>query len=245
MARLANGWVTNCAGPAFSGFSGVGKFGPGPDRPVFKVNDQLVLAIPAKNRPSAGKFDNEPRECRQIGDLPPVPYLYFVIWGNWSAGYKPEDVPVNGSRKQFLSDAVTVRIEHDSFVTSSIEDQDRIVRLKKFNDGLLDKREIVGLICGRTVQVPHPGKQGALFCSGHRTPSDPDTIKFRTSANESTTPFVWIDAEYRSTHCGGIHVYWQVWTLDLAHAIDIDQVIWRSLAEWNLLNRTESQAARQ
>ena len=245
VARLANGWVTNCAGPAFSGISGVGKSGPGPDRPMFKVNDQLVLAIPAKNQPSAGNFENEPHECTQIGDLPSVPYLYFVIRGNWSAGYKPEDVPLDGGRKQFLPDAVTVRIERDTFVTSPMEDQDRIARLKKFNDDLLDRQEIGGLTCGRIVRAPHAGKRGALFCSGHRTSSDADTIKFRTSANENTTPFVWIDAEYRSTLYGGIHVYWQVWTLDLAHAIDIDEAIWRSLAEWNLLDRAELQAARQ
>jgi hypothetical protein len=90
--HLENEWVTNCVGLEFSQFSQDGKVGPGPERPVFKVNDQLVLSIPTKNRPSAGKFDHAPRECRQIGDLPPAPYLYFVIWGNWSAGYRTEEV---------------------------------------------------------------------------------------------------------------------------------------------------------
>ncbi len=91
--HLENEWVTNCVGLEFSQFSQDGKVGPGPERPVFKVNDQLVLSIPTKNRPSADKFDHAPRECRQIGDLPPAPYLYFVIWGNWSAGYRTEEVP--------------------------------------------------------------------------------------------------------------------------------------------------------
>ena len=200
----------------------------------------LYSRFPLKIGPLLADFDSVPRKCKRIGDLPSVPYLYFVIWGNWSAGYKPEDIPLDGGRKQFLPDAVTVRIERDTFVTSPMEDQDRIARLKKFNDGLLDRQEIGGLTCGRIVRAPHAGKRGALFCSGHRTPSDPDTIKFRTSANENTTPFVWIDAEYRSTQYGGIHVYWQVWTLDLAHAIEIDQAIWRSLLEWNVMEGNDT-----
>jgi hypothetical protein len=88
--------------------------------------------------------------------------------------------------------------------------------------------------------LPHPGKHGALLCSGHRSSTDSDTIKFRASANESKTPFVWIDAEYRSMRYGGLHVCWNVWTLDLAHALDIDQAIWRSIAEWNLVKKNDT-----
>src|ERR1700686_5503623 len=82
--KLANGWVTNCSDPEFSKFSQTSGAGPGPARPVFRINDQLVLAVPKNNGPSAGRIEREPRECRTISDLPKVPYLYFVIRGNWS-----------------------------------------------------------------------------------------------------------------------------------------------------------------
>jgi hypothetical protein len=44
--EMEAGWVTNCAGPEFSKFGGAG---PGPERPLFKVTDQLVLAIPKEH----------------------------------------------------------------------------------------------------------------------------------------------------------------------------------------------------
>jgi hypothetical protein len=240
--QLANGWVTNCSGPEFSKFSQANGAGPGPARPVFKVNDQLVLAVPKNNWPSAGRIEREPRECRTIGDLPKVPYLYFVIRGNWSGSYNPKDVPLDGGRKQFLPDAVTVRIDRDPSGASTSDEQRKVEQIgDKFrNDHLLDRQEIGGLTCGRYVMPPHPGYQGGLLCWGHRTSSDSDRLSFRTFAHEDVTPFVRIDAVYTSKRYGGILVYWQVWTLDVAHGRDIDQAIWKSLAEWNLLGDPSS-----
>lgn len=60
---LANGWVTNCTGPEFGGSKGDGFAGPGPDRPVFRVTDQLVLAVSNSKWPSSGRIESEPREC--------------------------------------------------------------------------------------------------------------------------------------------------------------------------------------
>src|SRR5882724_10774883 len=80
--RLANGWITNCAGPSFGRFSVDGKLGPGPDRPVFRITDRLVLAVPKNNRPSAAGIHNVPRDCNNLSDLPPAPFLTFVISGN-------------------------------------------------------------------------------------------------------------------------------------------------------------------
>jgi hypothetical protein len=111
--QLANGWVTNCTGPAFGRFSGNGSTGPGPERPVFKINDQLVLAVPKNNWPSAGNFERDPPKCTQFSDLPTAPYLYFVIRGNWSAGYKPGDIPIVSGNRQFQPDIITVRIQRE------------------------------------------------------------------------------------------------------------------------------------
>ena len=44
-AQLANGWVTNCEGPAFNKLSRRADSGSG-SNPVFRINDQLVLAVP-------------------------------------------------------------------------------------------------------------------------------------------------------------------------------------------------------
>jgi hypothetical protein len=234
--QLANGWVTNCSGPEFSKFSQTSGAGPGPARPVFRINDQLVLAVPKNNGPSAGRIEREPRECRTISDLTKVPYLYFVIRGNWSGSYNAKDVPLEGGRKKFLPDAVTVRIERDPPDTSTIDEQRKDEQItRNLRNKLLDKQEIGGLTCGRNAMPPHPGYKGGLVCWDDRASSNADRFGFRTFAYEEMTRFVWIDAHYRSRHYGGIQVYWDVWTLDLAHARDIDQAIWNSLTEWNLI----------
>ena len=240
-AQLANGWVTNCSGPEFSKFSPNRNAGPGPDRPVFRINDRLVLAVPAKNMPSAGRLEDEPRGCRTIADLPKVPYLYFVVQGDWSGVYNPDDVPLEGDRKQFRPDAVTVRIELEPPSPLSVEDQREIDRSvsKVWHEDLLEPQEIGGLTCGKIAEVVRRVTMGGMRCSGRRAPSDPDEIRFDTSVY-SITPFLLLHANYRSSHYGGIHVYWQVWTLDLAHGRDIDQAIWKSLTEWNLVSGPRS-----
>jgi hypothetical protein len=240
--ELANGWVTNCRGPQFSKFSRDGSVGPGPARPVFKIANQFVLAVPAGNWPSTERIERVPRACRSLSDLPEIPYLYFVIRGNWSGSYNPKDIPLDGGRKQFLPDVVTVRIERETLGTSSIEDQSRIASVKAFYDNLLSKQEIGGLTCGRNRIASDPNLKGGLFCSGHRTPADPDTIAFKTFSYD--TPFVLIDANYASTRYGGIHVYWSVWTVDVAQGRDIDQAVWKSLTEWNLIEGNDASSPR-
>jgi hypothetical protein len=240
--QLENGWVTNCTGPAFSQFSQNSNAGPGPERPVFKINDQLVLAVPKKNWPSAGKLDREPPECRQISDLPLAPYLYFVIWGNWSAGYKPEDVPIVGGKKEFQTDAVTVRIEREIPSKLSVADQQRFDRVRR--EGLqhdsTERREIGGLTCF----VPEGWGPVWGYCSGSRTKADPDVTELRYR-KDSAIPFVLLLADYPSSRHGGIHVYWQVWTSDVSHVLDIDAAIWKSIEEWDLLNKPAAQAAQR
>jgi hypothetical protein len=238
--QLANGWVTNCTGPAFSRFSQGGNAGPGPERPVFRINDQLVLAVPKKNWPSAGKFDREPPACRQISDLPPAPYLYFVISGNWSAGYKPEDVPIVGGNKQFQPDIVTVRIEREIPSKLSVEEQQRWDQGRR--EGLqyhsTERREMGGLTCF----VPEGQGPEWGFCYGSRTKADPDVTELRYR-KDSGIPFVLLLADYPSSRHGGIHMYSQVWTSDVSHALDIDAAIWKSIEDWNLLNKPAAQAA--
>jgi hypothetical protein len=146
--ELANGWVTNCSGAEFARFSQGGGSGPGPDRPVFKINDQLVLAVPKKNWPSA-HIDAEPRECKKASDLPPADFLYFVIQGSWSTGYGPEDIPIESGTKMFLPDVATVRIERSIPSKFSEEEQQKIKqRLSAIQQqNSTGTRDVGGLTC--------------------------------------------------------------------------------------------------
>lgn len=234
-AQLANGWVMNCSGPEFNKFSQMSSAGSpsGTSRPVFKINDQLVLAVPQSDWPSAGRIEGEPRDCRTLGDLPKVHYLYFVIRGNWSGSYDPKDVPLADGRKKFMPDAVTVRVELESPMPVDARRELERYLDKTWNDDLLDKRKIGGLTCGKT-RYDNNRRMGGLRCSGRRSPLDPDVTRF-TTRESNMTPFYQLEGDYESPHYGGIRIYWNVWTLDVAHGRDIDQAIWNSLAEWNLV----------
>jgi hypothetical protein len=105
------GW-TNCAGPDFRQFALNGDIGPGPGLPVFRINHQLVIAVPKKYGPNAGSLGHEPRRCTKLSDLPTASYLYVSFQGNWSSGYNPNDVPTaDGTTQAVQPDRVIVRIE--------------------------------------------------------------------------------------------------------------------------------------
>jgi hypothetical protein len=233
--QLANGWVTNCSGPEFSKFSQNGHAGRGPERPVFKINDHLVLAVPKENWPSTTGIDGEPHECKKLNDVPLANFLYFVIRGNWSAGYKPEDVPIVSGERQFQPDIITVRIQREIINPLSVEEQRKVKQIleefrKKEAEG---SREVGGLTCSIPNYAGSPP-----HCSGSR----PNSEVHLSYSSYSATPFVFVNAEYPSSRYGRIQVYWQGWTSDISHALDIDAAIWKSIADWNLLNNTESQA---
>jgi hypothetical protein len=236
-AQLKNGWVTNCAGPAFSRFSLNGEAGPGPDRPIFKINDQLVLAVPKQNLPAADELKSAPSVCGDISDLPSASYLYFVIRGNWSAGYKPEDIPVVGGGRQFQPDVATVRIERDMPELRSAQELQRLdeIQLKAQQHDSAGTREIGGLTC----LVPKPGVDWVI-CSGSRSASDTEVTRLRYR-EYGATPFNLVLAEYASPRYG-IRVYWKAWISDISHALDIDREIWNSIEEWNLLNKLGAHA---
>ena len=233
--QLANGWVTNCAGPAFSRFSENGSSGPGTARPVFKINDQLVLAVPKENWPSAGKFEREPTKCTQFGDVPPAPYLYFVIRGNWSAGYKSGDIPIVNGEKQFQPDIITVRIQREIVNPLPVEEQEKVKKLLRewARQDSTGSREVGGLTCSIPNYAGTPPR-----CSGG--PSNAE-LKLHYSSY-SATPFVLVNADYPSSRYGRIQVYWQGWISDVTHAVDIDAAIWKSIEDWDLLNKPAAQA---
>ena len=233
--QLVNGWVTNCAGPAFSRFSQDGNSGLSPNRPVFRINDQLVLAVPKENWPSTTGIDREPRECKKLNDVPLANFLYFVIRGNWSAGYKLGDIPIVSGKRQFQPDIITVRIQREIVNPLPVEEQQKVKKLlgKWAQEDSTGSREFGGLTCSIPSYAGSPP-----HCSGSRSNSE----LHLSYSSYGATPFVFVNADYPSSRYGRIQVYWQGWISDVSYALDIDAAIWKSIADWDLINNTESQA---
>jgi hypothetical protein len=233
--NLERGWVTNCVGPEFGRFAQKGAAGPGPDRPVFRINDQLVVAVPKKNQPVANSIDRPPAQCRNVHDLPPAGFLFFAFVGNWSTGYKPEDVP-SAAGERVRPDLVSVRIQPEAPSTQSAEERQKIdtIMREQQRNFYEERREIGGLTC----LVPKMRSFPYIECSGSR-PGDSDLVKLRFK--QVNASFVLLQADYASSRYGGIHVYWQTTTSDVSHWRDVEEEVWRLLTDWDLLNTTESQ----
>jgi hypothetical protein len=236
--RLKNGWVTNCTGPAFSAFPQNAKAVPGAEQPLFKINDELVLAIPKKNWPSAAGIDSEPTVCRNINDLPSAPYVTFVVSGNWSEGYGPKDVPMLGGSKQFQPDVVAVRVEQESNKLSAEEERQRQLSLKEnLQQDSTGLRTVGPLTC----LVPKNWGPEWTVCLG--SPSEADAyftvLRYRSY---DATPFILVLADYPSSRYGRIRVYWKAWTSDVSHVADIDAAVWKSIEDWSLPNQASVQA---
>jgi hypothetical protein len=222
------GWA-NCVGPEFSKLALNGATGPGPELPVFRINPQLVVAVPKKYWPNAGSLGHEPRTCTKLSDLPTAAYLYFYLQGNWSSGYNPNDVPTIGGSPdgpRVRPDMVVVRIEREppqpKWSAEELKQWEQIDREseRRFN---AEAHEIYGLKCD-------------FWCMGLK---GPDTVKLRYW--ERGPSFVEIQAFYKSNRYGGTQVWWKTFTSDLAHWRDIDDEVWRLIADWNLSGETEAQ----
>lgn len=228
--KLKYGWVTNCVGPDFKKFAQDGAAGPGDDRPVFRINDQLVLAVPKKYWPGTQSIDHEPRTCTKISDLPAVRVIYFYVQGNWSAGYKTSDLPFGISGQRLQPDQVIVRVESKPARKLSAEDRKAAEENRREVERLWgEPREIAGLTC-------------SVYCwRGHSGDSDFLQLKYQ-GLNRS---FIKIYAEYWSPRYGGTNMHWETVTSDLSHWRDIDDEVWKLIADWNLLNNVEAQTERR
>jgi hypothetical protein len=230
---LKNGWITNCTGPAFSQLPNGEEGSQHSERPVFKVNDQLVLAVPVANLPSASGIDSEPAHCKTVSDLPPAKYLAFAISGKWSAGYKPQDIPTVGTEKQFTPDVVAVRIQPE-FDNSTREEKDHRQQMIM---GAVQQDSTGTLQLGRVTCFLSKWSAMDTSCFAGSSVSESDFMSVRYG-KYAATPFVLVIADYSSIRYGGIHVFWKTWTLDPSHIPDIDETIWKSIDEWNLLNNS-------
>jgi hypothetical protein len=220
-SRWKWGWA-NCVGPEFNKIAMESETGPGPELPVFKLNRQLVLAVPKKFFPSAGSLGHEPPVCTKVSDLLTHQYLYFYVFGSWSTvGSNDRSVDTPALATGVGRDRVTVRIER-----ALPQPQQSIEAIKAWEklDEQRDKefaaaaREIGGLKC-------------VAWCEGF---NGFETVQLRYWQRNG---FVEIHARYESNRYGGLQVYWTANVSDLSKWQAIEHEIWKLVAEWNVLDR--------
>lgn len=227
-----HGWITNCVGPEFDRAGKGSQAVIETTRPVFKITDELVLAVPVENSPSASELANPPKVCNRLTDVPPINYLTFVIRGNWSRGYSSEDLRMGQRDPQFVPDVVAVRLEAETARPISADEELQFKALEKSADEVLysGTTSLNGMEC----KIPKYG--GGGYCTGSH--HDPDLQVFYNEY--SSTPFVFVNANYRTAQFNGVRVYFQLWTLHPESIPDVDAAIWEYLNQWRLFHEPES-----
>lgn len=214
------GWA-NCTGPEFNKFALDSETGPGPELPVFRINRELVLAVPKKYFPSAGSLGHEPRTCTKLIDLLTVNDLYFYVFGNWSAVKSndrlvdtPAPVPGVGPNR------VTVRIDRalpqPQRYAEELKGWEKLDRQRDAEFGAA-ARAISGLRC-------------ANWCEGF---NGFETVSLRYWQRDG---FVEIHASYNTKRYGGLQVWWRANVSDLSQWQSIEREIWERVAEWRVLD---------
>jgi hypothetical protein len=215
-----NGDGRTAWGPEFNKFTLDSETGPGPELPVFKLNRQLVLAVPKKYLPNAGSLGHEPRTCTKLSDLLTHQYLYFFVRGDWASGAKPNNViPANVPEAGVRSEWLTVRIDRAlPEPERSVEDLKILAKLDRQRDAefAAAAREIDSLRC-------------AGWCQGF---NGFETVSLRYWQRDG---FVEIHANYNSKRYGGLQVYWTTNVSDLSQWQSIEKEIWKLVAEWSVL----------
>ena len=213
------GWV-NCAGPDFRKIAQDSETGPGPELPVFKLNRQLVLAVPKKYLPNAGSLGHEPRTCTKLSDLLTHQYLYFYVLGDWSSGAKPSNVissnvPEAGVRSEWLTVRIDRALPEPQRSVEDLKIWEKLDR-QRAEEFAAAAREIGGLRC-------------ASWCEGF---NGFETVSLRYWQRDG---FVEIHASYNSKRYGGLQVYWTTNVSDLSQWQSIEHEIWKLIDEWSVL----------
>jgi hypothetical protein len=218
-SRWQWGWA-NCVGPEFNKFALDTETGPGPELPVFKLNRQLVLAVPKKYLPNAGSLGHEPRACAKLSDLLTHQYLYFFVLGDWASGAKPNNViSANVREAGVRSEWLTVRIDR------ALPEPQRSVEELKLWEKLDRQRDEEFAAAAREI--------GNLKCAGWCEGFNGfETVKLRYWQRDG---FVEIHASYNSMRYGGLQVYWTTNVSDLSQWQSIEHEIWKLVAEWSVL----------
>jgi hypothetical protein len=214
------GWA-NCVGPEFSKFALDSDTGPGPELPIFKLNRQLVLAVPRKYWPNAGSLGHESRTCTKLSDLLTHQYLYFYVLGDWTSGAKQSNViSANVPQVSVPAEWLTVRIDRalpePQWSAEDLKRWEEVMR-RQHEEFAAAAREIGGLRCAR------------LSCEGF---NGFETVKLRYTQHDG---FFKIYARYDSKRYGGLQVHWTTIVSDLSQWQSIEHEIWKLVAEWSVL----------
>jgi len=214
------GWAT-CVGPEFQKIAQDREIGPGPELPVFKLNRQLVLAVPKKYLPNAGSLGHEPRRCTKLSDLLTHQYIYFFVLGDWSSGAKPNNVisanvPEKGVRSEWLIVRIDRALPEPQRSSEELKSWERIDQ-QRDKEVAAAARNIGDLNCDKG------------FCEGF---NGFETMRLRYWQRDG---FVEIHASYNSKRFGGLQMYWTTNVSDLSQWQPIEHEIWKLIAEWSVL----------
>lgn len=204
---------------------------------LFKLKDNLVLAIPPQYQKFWLQKDQVVRAPAQAGQIPKVAAASFVFFLPNFSGYTPSNY-----LNDFDEDEVEV-VELEAADPRQTEpDAPGFYppnMLKHLLDAHLlrsdDYRDQYGLRCYRQHVASNLEFLGRITCYGRRDEVDKEDIMFfaDTGPRSPALRFPHMQAEYFTRRYGGLRIVWRTNVKNLPRWHDIDAQIWKFIDAWN------------
>jgi hypothetical protein len=196
-----------------------------------KITDQLVLSVPVKYLRDWWVDCRAPVAYRRApnGMLENVNSPTFDFFLPDFSGYT-----IKRYHERFAADEVRVnlvmpteaRLKNKEAARPANQVQYWLDRGQATTDGY---EEVYGLKCYKAT-----AQKGARYCYSPPTANDDEGIYIELLGPPDTSSIM--SATYSSKRYGGITIFWSMHGDHLAHWRDVDDQIWRFLAEWNVAN---------
>lgn len=222
---LKHFWFTHCEGAEFRDVTKDPSYGESNPGVVVRINNNLILALPASVFPHYLGDDAKGPECRSINDLPQVTNASFRIRASTLQG--PEPTKGNTFDPDVVKVYVMPKVQAPAGDPSMIEkyQQDDFERSKSKGYSV-EKTNKYGLRCYGFPRV-------SITCFGSTTDAQtPDVvIGVIVGMNEG------LHANYYSPKYGGIGISWLTGTETLPKWKAIATQIFADLDKWNALQQ--------
>lgn len=213
---------------------------------LFKLKDNLILAIPPQYQQFWYQRDKVVRAPAAPSAIPQVPLIGFDFFMPGFSGYTPENY-----RRDFDENKVdVVELEPADLAQTAPDTPGEYPpnMLKRALGSILDPnnyKDIYGLRCYRWLSWIAGGRD-RMTCYGRRDDSTGEDIMFyaNTPPYEPGTRFPLMQAEYFSKRYGGLRIVWRTHVTNLPRWRDIDTQIWKFIDSWNIAKTNNPSTAR-
>ena len=222
------------------------KYWPDGQPALFKLKDNLILAIPPQYQKFWYQKDKVVRAPAQKNQIPQVTLIGFQFFMPNFSGYTPQNY--KNDFDENMVDVVSIESADPSQAAPGAPGEYPPNMLKRALASFLnpnDYQDMYGLRCYQGNGPNGSLSRTQITCYGRR-----DDVNNEDIMLDAMTPpyrpgirFPIMQASYFSNRCGGMHLVWRTHTKNLPRWHEIDTQIWKFIDAWNIADSNDVKVA--